>query len=76
MTGNAPSLISGYIILEQLNGLRLHRPDSLCHNAARLTLSIKPQRMAANNIRECFTLSVRDTLRTANIVSQLRYLET
>lgn len=34
MTGNAPSLISGYIILEQLNGPRLHRPDSLRHNAA------------------------------------------
>lgn len=56
MTGNARSLISGYIILEQLNGLRLHRPDSLRHNAARLTLSITPQPMAANNIQRCLTL--------------------
>lgn len=62
MTGNAPSLISGYIILEQLNGLRLHRPDSLRHNAAWLALSIKPQPMAANDIQRCFTFKHRDTL--------------
>lgn len=42
MTGNAAGLISGYIIPEQLDRLRLHRPHPVCHNAAHLRLSIKP----------------------------------
>lgn len=52
MRDNATSLISSYIILDELSRPMLHRPHSLCHAASQLSQSIKPLRTIGNETQK------------------------